>query len=114
MDHPSTRLLARYALADITDEAELAAFEDHLMVCEECRRKAVAVDLIGTVPLKDDEQPPLHIVGRSDGEQVALCGDVGQRNVIAEILVPGLDATVLCPDCLSLWRSHGQNQRRPS
>src|SRR3954451_2983641 len=101
MDHPSTRMLARYALADITDEEELSAFEDHLMICEECRRKAVAVDLIGTVPPESDEQPPLHITADTDGEQVALCGDSGHRNLIAEILVPGMDATILCPECLS-------------
>ena len=115
MDHPSTRLLARYALADITDEEELANFEDHLMVCEECRRKAVAVDLIGTVPPESDEQPPLHIAARTNGEQLALCGDAGHRNVVSEILVPGLDANILCPDCLSLWRRQpGQTQLRPN
>jgi hypothetical protein len=115
MDHPSVRLLARYALADITDEQELADLEDHLMICEDCRRKAVAVDLIGTVPLESNEQEPLHIAMQTIGEQVALCGNAGHRNVITDVLVPGMDAKNLCADCLSLWRSQsGANRLRPN
>jgi hypothetical protein len=102
MDHPSTRLLARYALGEITDEAELTAFEEHLLGCEECRRKAVAVDLIGTVPLQGDEKPMLHIAGGPGETPIALCGVDGSRNVISEILLPGLDATVVCPSCLAV------------
>jgi hypothetical protein len=104
MDHPSTRLLARYALGEITDDTELAAFEDHLLECEECRRKAVAVDLIGTVPMEGDERPTLHIAG--PGEiPLALCGDDKSRNIISEVLLSGLDATVVCPRCLALLGS---------
>jgi hypothetical protein len=114
MEHPSIRLLARYALANVTDPAELEALEDHLLVCEECCRKAVAVDLIGTVPPETDEQPLLHIAAHGS-EETALCGDAGQRNVISEMLIPGLADTVLCPDCLSLWRTQsGQDQLRPN
>jgi hypothetical protein len=115
MDHPPIRLLARYALADISDEDELAALEDHLMVCEECRRRALAVDSLGPFLPDSNGQAPLHIAAQSVGEQVALCGDAGRRNVISEVLVPGMDATILCADCLSLWRRDpGQKQPRPN
>jgi hypothetical protein len=105
MDHPSTRLLARYALGEITDDAELDAFEEHLLSCEDCRRKAVAVDLIGTVPVEGNDQLPLHIAAGSGEMPVALCGEDGSRNIISEILLPGLDASVVCPRCLALLRS---------
>ncbi|MGH9627367.1 MAG: zf-HC2 domain-containing protein [Bryobacteraceae bacterium] len=104
MDHPSTRLLARYALGEIADDAELAAFEEHLLGCEECRRKAVAVDLIGTVPMQGDDRPALHIAARPSELPVALCGIDGSRNIISEMLLPGLDASVVCPRCLALLR----------
>ena len=105
MDHPSTRLLARYALGEITDEAELAAFENHLIGCDTCRRRAVAIDLIGTVPLESNGKPSLHIAVASGEMQVALCGDAGSRNVISEPLLHGLDASVICPECLAAWRA---------
>ena len=108
MDHLSTRLLARYALAEITDDAELAVIEDHLLACEDCRRMAMAVDLIGTVPKDADDRPPLHIAASgSEDTPAALCGEDGARNIIAAILLPGLDAAVLCPSCLALWSGGG-------
>jgi len=96
--------LARYALGEITDDVELAAFEEHLLECEDCRKKAVAVDLIGTARKEDSDKPPLHIAARSGEMPVALCGDQGSRNIISEILLPGIDASVVCPRCLALLR----------
>jgi hypothetical protein len=96
--------LARYALGEITDDTELTAFEEHLLECEDCRKKAVAVDLIGTVRKEDSDQPSLHIAARSGDMPVALCGDQGSRNIISEILLPGIDATIVCPRCLALLR----------
>ena len=111
MDHPSTRLLARYALGEITDETELAAFEDHLLECDVCRRRAMAIDLIGTVPPESDDKPSLHIATAAGEGKVALCGDQGSRNIISELLLRGLDATVICPECLALLRAgHSGNQ----
>jgi hypothetical protein len=98
MDHPTNRLLARYALGDITNEDELAEFEAHLLECADCSRKAMAVDLIGAED--SDKNPTLHIAGASG----ALCGDASSRNVISEILLPGLDATLVCPQCLARLR----------
>jgi len=105
MDHPTTRVLARYALGEITDETELAAFEEHLLECAECRRKAVAVDLIGTVPMEDEDKLMLHIAAGREETPAALCGDDGSRNIISEMLLTGLDETVVCPKCLALLRS---------
>jgi hypothetical protein len=105
-------LLARYALGEITDDAELADFEEHLLECEDCRKKAVAVDLIGTVPREGSEQPPLHIAARTGETPVALCGDEGSRNIISEVLLPGLDTTVVCPRCLALLRDTGEKAPR--
>ena len=105
MDHPGTRLLARYALGEITDEAELAAFEDHLLECDVCRRRAVAIDLIGTVPLESNGKPSLHIAAASGETPVALCGDAGSRNVISQHLLDGLDANLICPECLAVLAS---------
>jgi len=104
MDHLSNRLLARYALGDVTDETELAACEDHLVGCEMCRRKAVAIDLIGTVPPDSDDKPSLHIAA-AYGEGKALCGDEGSRNIISEALLRGIDAGVICPECLAVLRT---------
>jgi hypothetical protein len=104
MDHPDTRLLARYALGEITDDAELAEFEDHLLACDDCRRRALAVDLIGTpeasTPLS------LHIAGGS--EAAALCGDTESRNIISRDLLGGLDTAVVCPKCLALLGNAGR------
>jgi hypothetical protein len=104
MDHPSTRLLALYALGEIKNEAELTAFEEHLLECEDCRRKAVAVDLIGTVPMDSDDKPSLHIAGAGADTPVALCGDKAARNIISEVLLPGLDTAVVCSKCFALSR----------
>lgn len=110
MDHPNTRMLARYALGEITDEAELDAFEEHLLECEQCRRRAVAVDLIGSTPADAGDRLSLHISAGGDETPVALCGDKESRNIISEVLLPGLDANVVCPRCLALLRS-GAGQR---
>jgi hypothetical protein len=110
MDHPNTRTLARYALGEITDEAELDAFEEHLLGCEQCRRRAVAVDLIGAAPTDANDQLSLHIAARGDETPVALCGDKESRNIISEVLLPGLNVNVLCPKCLALLRG-GAGQR---
>jgi hypothetical protein len=99
--HLSTRLLARYALGDITEDAELAALEDHLMSCDQCRRRAVAVDLIGTAPA-DEETISLHIAAGAGEPPVALCGDEASRNVISPELLAGMDRAVMCPRCLAL------------
>ena len=105
MDHPDTRMLARYALGEITDEAELDDFEEHLMECESCRRRAVAVDLIGAAQGETAEQLLLHIAGATSAETpIALCGEKESRNIISEILLPGLNANVVCPKCLALLR----------
>ena len=115
MDHPSTRLFARYALGEITDDAELASFEDHLLGCESCRRKAVAVDLIGTATVEDGDAPPLHIAAAAGEMPVALCGQTGSRNILSEVLLPGLDASVVCSSCLAVLRSGvGQMGLRPN
>ncbi len=104
MDHPDTRLLARYALGEITDDAELAEFEDHLLECEDCRRRALAVDLIGT----SEGSAPLclHIAGSS--EAAALCGEKESRNIISRDLLSGLDTAVICPKCLALVGNAGR------
>jgi hypothetical protein len=108
MDHPDARLLARYALGEITDDAELAAFEDHLLACEDCRRRAIAVDLIGT----SEASAPLslHIAADSGDPSIALCGDAQSRNIISEELLGGLDASLVCPKCLALAKA----SRRPN
>jgi hypothetical protein len=108
MDHLSTRLLARYALGEITDDAELTAFEEHLMECESCRRRAMAVDLIGTMPdgpEEGNEKPQLHIAANGGEVPTALCGGEASRNIISEMLLPGLDATLVCSDCLARLRA---------
>lgn len=110
MDHPNTRTLARYALGEITDEAELDAFEEHLLECEQCRRRAVAVDLIGATQTDAGEGLSLHIAAGGDEMPVALCGDKESRNIISEVLLPGLDPNVVCAKCLALLRS-GAGQR---
>jgi hypothetical protein len=101
VDHPSTRLLARYALGDVTDDVELSALEDHLMSCDQCSRRAVALDLIGTAP-DDDGKLSLHIAAAGADAPVALCGDDGSRNIISADLLPGLDRAVVCSKCLAL------------
>jgi hypothetical protein len=100
-DHPNTRLLARYALGDVTDDAELAALEDHLMSCDECRRRAVAVDLIGTAP-DDGGKLTLHIAAGGGDTPVAVCGDEAIRNIISPDLLAGFDRSVICTRCLAL------------
>jgi hypothetical protein len=112
MDHPSMRQMARYALGEITNDTELAAFEEHLLACEDCRRRAVAVDLIGTAPAEADEKPPLHIAAGSAGTSVALCGEDGSRSIISEILLPGLDAAIVCPKCLALMRAGADGKQQ--
>ena len=102
MDHPDTRQLARYAMAEIRDEAELTALEDHLMECAECQRRALAIDMIGSLDEQASEQQLLHIATDSSGEPVALCGDSSSRNLISPVLLPGLDATALCPACVAV------------
>lgn len=115
MDHPSNRLLARYALAEVTNEDELTALEDHLMGCEDCRRRAVTLDSMGTNALENNDQPALHIAKQTAGEPVPLCGQAASRNVISEVLVPGMNAAALCVECLSLWRTQpGQASLRPN
>ena len=104
MDHLSTRLLARYALGDVTDDAELTALEDHLMVCDHCRRMAMAVDAMGTVPPESDDKVLLHLAAGSSDPPVAMCGDTSSRNLISPALLPGLDAAVLCTECLARLR----------
>ncbi len=47
MEHPSDHLLDEYALGRITDEDQLAAIEEHLLVCQECRDEIEFVDAIG-------------------------------------------------------------------
>jgi hypothetical protein len=46
MNHLDKDLLDRFALCQITDEAELAVIEEHLLVCEICRSEVVLVDAI--------------------------------------------------------------------
>ena len=105
MDHPDTRVLARYALGEITDDAELAAFEDHLLECPACRRRALAIDLVGTVPDEDKDKLTLHISTGSGETPAAICGDDASRNIISRALLGGLDAAVLCPRCVALMQS---------
>ena len=104
MEHPDSRTLARYALGEITDDAELAALEDHLLVCDHCSRRAFAVDLIGSAPTEGNEAPVLHITSGSSQPPVALCGDQGSRNIISEALISGIDSTLICAECLALLR----------
>jgi hypothetical protein len=40
MKHPSNDDLERYCLGRLTDQAELAAIEQHLLVCAECISRA--------------------------------------------------------------------------
>lgn len=92
-------MLARYALAEITDEAELEALESHLMECSECRRRAVAVDLIGS-SAGEESAVVLHIAADGDAGPVALCG-ADSPHVISRGLLSGLDASVVCAYCRS-------------
>src|SRR3954452_19710890 len=102
MGHPSLRKFARYALGEISDEVELAEFEDHLLDCDECRRRALAVDLIGTAP--DNEQTPmLHIAYAAD-PAIAGCGAPAERNVISEVRLLGMEPHLVCPRCLAIVR----------
>jgi hypothetical protein len=110
MEHPSSRVLARYALGQITDDRELSELEDHLLACDACRRRAFAVDLIGTVPPEAPEGVLLHISATQDGASKALCGEDATRNVISEILLPGLDPALVCVRCLALLRC-GEKQQ---
>ena len=105
MDHPDTRLLARYALGEVTDDSELGALEDHLMECEQCRRRAVAVDLIGSTPAGRASEVLLHI---ASDESRPLCG-VDSPHVISTGLLSGLDANILCTSCVAAMR--GENAR---
>jgi hypothetical protein len=111
MDHPDTRKLARYALGDIKDDVELEALEDHLMECEQCCRRAVAVDLIGSSPAEGDPKVLLHIGTDSAAAPVALCG-ADSPHVIARALLSGLDATIVCPYCLAELRKAGGESRQ--
>jgi hypothetical protein len=111
VEHPNTRQLARYALGEITDDAELAAFEDHLLACDTCRRRAVAIDLIGTVPEEEKDHLALHISNGSEETLAALCGDNGSRNIISRALLGGFKADVLCPKCLALLKPAGESGR---
>jgi hypothetical protein len=101
VDHPNTGLLARYALGEITDEQELADFEEHLLECAACRHRALAVDLIGTVPEAEKDKLSLHISAGTGETPVAICGDEASRNIISRALLGGLDAALLCPKCLA-------------
>lgn len=104
MDHPSSRVLARYALGEVTDEDELASLEEHLMECEECCRRAVAVDLIGTSS-EPDAQLLLHIAAINSDPPTALCGDESSRNLVSELLLSGINANLVCRKCLTLLRA---------
>ena len=42
--HPDDDTLDRYALGRITDERELAAVEEHLLLCDRCRSEVILVD----------------------------------------------------------------------
>jgi hypothetical protein len=109
MDHPDTRMLARYALAEITDDVELEALEDHLMECEHCRRRALAVDLIGSSPEEGDVKVLLHIAADGGAEPVPLCGG-NSPHLISSALLSGLDATIICSYCLAeLQRQRGDS-----
>ena len=46
MNHPTEDMLDEYALGRITDEGQLAAIEEHLLICEECPREVELVDAI--------------------------------------------------------------------
>jgi uncharacterized Zn-finger protein len=111
MDHPDTRLLARYALADITDEAELEALEDHLMECEQCRKRAIAVDLIGTSDPEDDTKVLLHISTEGNEVPTPLCG-TDSAHVISSGLLAGLNASIVCPYCLTALQQQGGGNRQ--
>ena len=110
MDHPDTRMLARYALAEITDEVELQALEDHLMECEHCCRRALAVDLIGSSPAEGDTKVLLHVGSDSGAMPTALCG-TNSSHVISRALLSGLNAQIICPDCLAALQSGGGDSR---
>jgi hypothetical protein len=99
MDHLDTRTLARYALAEITDDVELQALEDHLLDCEQCRRRAIAVDLIGNSPAEGSTKVMLHVPD-GDTEPAPLCG-ADSPHVISRALLSGLDPKIVCPDCLA-------------
>jgi hypothetical protein len=110
MDHPNTRLLARYALGDITDDTELQALEDHLMECDLCRRRAIAVDLIGSSP-DGDTKVLLHVASEGGAAPAPLCG-VDSAHVISRALLAGLDTTVLCESCLAALEEQGGGSSR--
>jgi hypothetical protein len=99
--HPSSGLLARYALGDVSNEAELRRLEDHLLECLDCQRRAIAIDLIGTIPDEEAGGLCLHVAATSGDASVALCGADASRNVISRDLLPGLDRAVVCPKCLA-------------
>ena len=46
MIHPDEDLLDEYALGRITDQTQLAAIEDHLVIWEECQNFVETVDTI--------------------------------------------------------------------
>jgi hypothetical protein len=106
MNHPSTRQFARYALGEITDESELAAFEKHLLQCKECSRKAIAIDLIGSASEEGGEDKPLlHVSANPGVGSIALCGENEPRNIVSEVLLSGLSVSMLCPGCLAVLRA---------
>ncbi len=43
VEHPSDDLLERYSMGRLT-EAEMAPLEEHLLICEECRKRRVVMD----------------------------------------------------------------------
>jgi len=46
MNHLDADLPDEYALGRITDQTQLAAIEEHLSICEECRNLVETVDTI--------------------------------------------------------------------
>jgi hypothetical protein len=104
-------MLARYALGEITDDAELQALEDHLIECDPCRRRAVAVDLIGSSSAEGTTKVLLHVGTDSDKGPVALCGE-NSPHVISRALLSGLDATIVCPYCrAALQKQDGESRQ---
>ena len=82
-DHLSETTLEAYAMNSLTAEAELAACEEHLLVCHACQDRAAewdrfvgvvtrAMELAGTYHVHHTEDGPVLIIpGRSEGRYTA-------------------------------------------
>jgi hypothetical protein len=89
---PSEEEIERYSLEDIIEESEVAAIEEHLLICHACQNRLTAADLAYTATLRAAltrfDLIPVHIHAvhqTSEGSVYLWTSDAGEGCCIARI-----------------------------